>query len=76
MKRACLEKGRARISQGGGGGEFRNFRATYMIIPRVIPCVSVSPCSCGDEDQQVDYKVGIHVCHTDSSDLCVFKNLK
>lgn len=77
--RSC-EKGLLRKRQSedfsGGGGEFRNFRATYMIIPGVIPCVSVSPCSCGDEDQQVDYKVGIHVCHTDSSDLCVFKSLK
>ena len=43
--RSC-EKGLLRKRQSedfsGGGGEFRNFRATYMIIPGVIPCVSVT----------------------------------
>ena len=43
--RSC-EKGLLRKRQSedfsGGGGEFRNFRATYMIVPGVIPCVSVT----------------------------------
>lgn len=69
VKRACLKKGRARISQGG---EFRNFRATYMIIPGVIPCVLVSPCSCGGEDQQVEYIAREYMYAIQILQICAF----
>ena len=72
VKLACLKKGRARISQGGGEGEFRNFRAIYMIIPGVIPCVLVSPCSCGGEDQQVDYMAREYMYAIQILQICAF----
>lgn len=71
--RSC-EKGllKKRQSEDFSGGEFRNFRATYMIIPGVIPCVLVSPYSCGGEDQQVDYIAREYMYAIQILQICAF----
>ena len=43
-----------------------------MIIPGVIPCVLVSPCSCGGEDQQVDYMAREYMYAIQILQICAF----
>ena len=43
-----------------------------MIIPGVIPCVLVSPYSCGGEDQQVDYIAREYMYAIQILQICAF----